>query len=48
MYENGRQFVRGDGIVQANADAMVRGVGRLASEGMKKTDEVIIQMMVRQ
>ncbi len=48
MYENGRQFVRGDGIVQANADAMVRGVGRLASEGMKKTDEVILQMMVRQ
>lgn len=48
MYENGNQFYRDDGIVRESANAMVQSVGRLASEGMKQTDEVIIQIMVNQ
>lgn len=47
MYENGNQLYRNDGIVQDSADAMVRSVGKLASEGMRKTDEVILQIMLK-
>ena len=47
MYENGSQLYRNDGIVQSSADAMVRSVGKLASEGMRKTDEVILQIMLK-
>ena len=46
MVKNGNQFYGSDGIVRENADAMVRSVGQLASEGMKKTDDVILQIML--
>lgn len=45
MYKNGYQFYQNDGIVRDSADAMVRSVGRLAREGMKETDEVILKIM---
>ncbi len=46
MYQEKQQFYGGDGIVTKGADATVRNVGRLASEGMRQTDETILQIML--
>lgn len=46
MYKNGNQLRRQDGIVRGSADDMVVSVGKLASEGMRKTDDVILQIML--
>ena len=48
MYQNGNQLYRHDGIVQDSADATIRSVGKLASEGMRKTDEMILRIMMNQ
>ena len=35
----------GEGIVAPDADATVRNIGRIASEGMVETDQTIISIM---
>jgi len=46
MFIRGQQFYAGDGIVVKGVDATIRNVGRLGREGMKETNEEIIEMMV--
>ncbi len=45
MYRNGQQFYGGDGIVTKGVDDTIVNVGILAKEGMRQTDEVILQIM---
>lgn len=47
MYRQGKQFYRGEGIVCRNIEETIEGVGHLAREGMKDTDEEIIHMMMQ-
>ncbi len=46
MYRNGQQFFAGDGIVTKGVDETIRNVGRLGKEGMRETNEEIIDIMV--
>ena len=46
MFTLGQQFYAGDGIVVKGVDATIRNIGRLGREGMKETNEEIIEMMV--
>ena len=46
MYIRGQQFYAGDGIVTKGVDATIRNVGRLGKDGMKETNEEIIDIMV--
>ena len=46
MWENGQEFMGGDGIVKKGSDNVVKNVGRLASEGMKETDKEILEIML--
>ncbi len=46
MHQENQQFYGGDGIVTKGVDKTVKNVGRLASEGMRQTDETILQIML--
>lgn len=46
MYQCGRQFYRGDGIVAGGVEKTICNIGRLASCGMAETDKEIIRIMV--
>lgn len=46
MVIRGKSFHSGEGIVCQNVEETIANVGRLASRGMKDTDEEIIQMMI--
>lgn len=46
MYIRGQQFLAGDGIVTKGADETIRNVGRLGKDGMKETNDEIIDIMV--
>lgn len=46
MYKHGQQFLDGDGIVTKGVEATLKNVGRLGSEGMKKTNKEIIKIMM--
>lgn len=46
MYRNGQQFFAGDGIVAKGVDETIRNVGRLGKEGMRGTNEEVIDIMV--
>lgn len=46
MVIRGKSFHSGEGIVCQNVEATIANVGRLASRGMRDTDEEIIQMMI--
>lgn len=46
MYGRGQRFLGGDGIVGGAIDETVANVGKVASEGMKATNETIIGIMV--
>lgn len=46
MYQDHQQFYSGDGIVTKGADNTVRNVGRLAREGMKDTNQTILDIML--
>ncbi len=48
MYEDGNQFYGGDGIVKKGVEYTVEIVGKLAREGMQKTDEEIIKLMMEE
>lgn len=41
-----KQFQSGDGLVKANIEATIRSVGRMASEGMAETDQIILELMM--
>lgn len=47
MYQSGKQFYKGEGIVARNIEETIVCIGRLASEGMKETDTEIIRMMMQ-
>jgi len=46
MHRQNQQFYGGDGIVTKGVDRTVKNVGRLASEGMRQTDETILKIML--
>jgi L-cysteine desulfidase len=46
MYLEHQQFYGGDGIVTKGVDNTVSNVGRLAREGMRETDKIILQIML--
>ena len=47
MYlHGGHQFVGGEGIVKKGVEKTIDSVGRLAREGMRQTDEEILEIMV--
>ena len=46
MYCDHQQFYGGDGIVTKGVDKTVRNVGRLAREGMKGTNDTILDIML--
>lgn len=46
MYLGGNNFNAGDGIVGDDVEATIRNVGKLASEGMKDTNDTIINIMI--
>ena len=46
MFREGSQFFGGDGIVSKGVENTIRNVGRLAAEGMRKTDAEIIKIML--
>ena len=46
MYKHGRQFKGGDGIIEKGVENTIENVGRLGKDGMKKTNEEIINIMV--
>lgn len=45
MYLHDQQFRGGDGIVAKGVENTIKNVGRLASQGMKQTDKVILKIM---
>lgn len=48
MYKRGQEFRAGDGIVTKGVDETIRNVGRLGKDGMKETNEEIINIMVNE
>jgi L-cysteine desulfidase len=46
MTLRGNYFVSGDGIVKSDLSKTVKGVGRLAREGMKVTDDLVLEIMI--
>ena len=46
MYENGNQFMGGDGIVVKGVEKTIKNIGRLAKYGMAETDKEIIDIMI--
>ena len=48
MFASGNQFYGGDGIVSKGVENTIKNVGRLAREGMRSTDEEIIDIMLQQ
>ena len=46
MYQEGQQFVGGDGIVKKGVENMSASVGRLGRDGMAETDKEILRIMV--
>ncbi len=48
MARAGHGYLGGEGIVGYDIDSTIKNVGRLAAEGMKVTDEKILEIMLRQ
>lgn len=46
MYKCGQQFYSGDGIVAKGPDATIKNIGQLGKDGMKETNQTIINMMI--
>ena len=46
MFQKGSQFVSGDGIVSKGVENTIKNVSRLAVDGMRKTDDEIIKIML--
>jgi len=48
MYLGGNNFKPGDGIVGKDVESTIKNVGRLASEGMRSTNDTIIDIMIEE
>jgi L-cysteine desulfidase len=48
MFQKGKQFYGGDGIVKKGVENTIANIGRLGREGMRETDKEIIRMMLGQ
>ncbi|MDR2783314.1 MAG: L-serine ammonia-lyase, iron-sulfur-dependent, subunit alpha [Treponema sp.] len=48
MFKNGQQFYGGDGIIAHGLEKTIRNISYLGKEGMRKTDEEIIQLMLEE
>jgi L-cysteine desulfidase len=48
MFQNGQQFYGGDGIIAHGLEKTIRNISYLGKQGMKKTDEEIIQLMLEE
>lgn len=48
MHIRGQNFENGDGIVKAGIEETINSVGRLAKDGMKVTNEEILQIMINE
>ena len=46
MFQQGSQFLGGDGIVSKGVENTINNVSRIASDGMRKTDAEIIKIML--
>jgi L-cysteine desulfidase len=46
MYQNGRQFFGGDGLVTKGVEKTIGNVSALAREGMRETDKEILKIML--
>ena len=46
MFLRGQQFYAGDGIVTKGVEKTISNIGHLGKEGMRKTNEEIIKMMI--
>ena len=46
MYQNGKQFYGGDGIVTKGVENTIANVSRIGREGMRETDREIIHIML--
>lgn len=46
MFRNGQQFYGGDGIVAKGVENSIHNVGRLGKDGMRETNNEIIEMMI--
>ena len=46
MFRQGSQFLDGDGIVSKGVENTISNVSRVASQGMRKTDDEIIRIML--
>lgn len=47
MYRDGQQFYSGDGIVKEDVEKTIRTVGILGCEGMRETDAIILNLMMK-
>lgn len=47
MYKNGQEFYSGDGIVAKGVDATIKNIGYLGKDGMRETNQTIIDMMLK-
>ncbi|MDR1072446.1 MAG: L-serine ammonia-lyase, iron-sulfur-dependent, subunit alpha [Treponema sp.] len=48
MFKNGQQFYGGDGIIAHGLEKTITNISYLGKEGMRKTDEDIIQLMLEE
>lgn len=48
MYQSGKEFYGGDGIVKKGVEATIDSVSRLADRGMRETDKEIIRIMLEE
>ncbi|MDR1218747.1 MAG: L-serine ammonia-lyase, iron-sulfur-dependent, subunit alpha [Treponema sp.] len=48
MFKNGQQFYGGDGIIAHGLEKTIKNISYLGKEGMRKTDEDIIQLMLEE
>lgn len=46
MYKSGQQFCGGDGLVSNDIEGTMKNIGRLGNEGMKATNDEIIDIML--
>ncbi len=45
MYNHGKEFLGGEGIIVKGVENTIKSIGELARDGMRETDKLIIRMM---
>ena len=46
MAKRGSAFSVGEGLVMDTAENTIKSIGRMASQGMENTDNIILQIML--